>query len=131
MSRIRIKRVPIKVRLCKQVQREHKDSCRQFAHTFHLKNTICVCPEFYVLPSTFQVGILLHELGHQALGEAELAHTEEDADRTAFYISGIHIQRRSYHEARNLEAVRQADVGEGKRFLRKYLALPGNRTYPL
>lgn len=115
----KIRPVPLTVRICERAELEHEESPRQFAHIFHHANQICVAPQFYDLPQTYQVGILLHEIGHYGLKDHR--HGEKDADYMAFLLSGVHVLRRSWKGAKRLEAVRKEDVGEAKRFLREYL----------
>jgi len=111
----------VRIKLCEQARAEHSKSCRQFAHVFHKPKTICVCPEFYNLPQSFQVGILLHEIGHLGFGPEE-NHTENEADRIAFYLSGVQVFRRRYAGMNRLETVRREDIGTAKDFLRQYIS---------
>jgi len=105
--------------LCRTAVKHHQLSKRAFAHIFHKPNTICVAPEFVDLPETYQAGILLHELGHAAssAGDEPYSHSEHDADRAAFEISGIVIRRRTYRGAKNLEVIASEDLAPASRFL--------------
>ena len=112
------------IRPCPLARLHHGQSIRSYAHVFHRRNTICVTPHFYDLPQGFQVGILLHELGHIAL--ANIRHSEEQADNIASVLSGVTVRRRVYsfpgtgEKARNLEYVRKADIGAALRFIREF-----------
>lgn len=110
----------MKVKPCPLAQKHHKESSRQFAHVFHRKNTICVTPEFYELPQGYQLGILLHELGHLALKGKN--HSEEDADSIAFLMSGALIERRTYRGMKGLEYINRYYKAPALRFLREKLA---------
>lgn len=93
-----------KIKLCPLAKKHHQESARQFAHVFHRAKTICVTPEFYDLPQTYQLGILLHEFGHIALEGQK--HSEKDADNVISVMAGVLVQRRTYRGMRNLEYVR-------------------------
>ena len=103
----------IKVKLCQLAKKHHEESPRQFAHVFHKRNTICVTPEFYDLPQTYQAGILLHEIGHFQL--SRFKHSEEDADEFAQEMSGVEIIRKSYRGMKKLECVRLSERGAAVR----------------
>ena len=109
----------VKVQICPLAKKHHNESARQFAHVFHRKNTICVTPEFYELPQIYQVGIMLHEIGHLELAH-DPKHTEKMADNYVENFTGIHIQRRTYRGLRNLESVKMMDLPAALRFLRQY-----------
>jgi hypothetical protein len=65
------------IRICQLASVMHQIKHRYFAHAHHIKNTICITPEFLDLPAPNQTGILLHELGHL------LGFNEEEADNFA------------------------------------------------
>lgn len=94
------------VKLCPLARKHHQESARQFAHVFHRKNIICVTPEFYDLPQTFRVGILLHELGHIAFQDYK--HSEREADNIIRVISGVQVFRRTYRGLPRLECIKLA-----------------------
>ena len=104
----------IKVKLCPLAKKHHEKSNRQFAHVFHHRNTICVTPEFYDLPKGYQVGILLHEIGHTLIGPTR--QSEQDAD-DAIWKNGINIVRKNYRGMKNLEYVRTTDMKAALEFL--------------
>jgi hypothetical protein len=72
--------LPIKWRLCRDAEQEHRKDERQYAHTFHYANTICVCRAFWDLPKSYRDGVLLHEIGHLLVGPEG---TEQEATRAA------------------------------------------------
>lgn len=76
------------VKQCDQCDQEHADSKRQYAHTFHKMNTICVAKAFYDLPQSWQFAILLHEVGHLLAGPKG---SEDAANKAAQKASGIPI----------------------------------------
>ncbi len=80
----------IKIRHCREVDTDHKRSCRQYAHTYHYKNTICVADAFYDLPVSYQLGLVAHEIGHILVGK--VTHKEQEADKKANMFFGIKIQ---------------------------------------
>jgi hypothetical protein len=106
----------IKLHLCDLAEEHHHCDARSFAHVFHRKNQICINTAFYRLPDTYQAGILLHELGHMAL-EEEGRHTEADADRMGYYLSGVPVRRRYFAGMKRLECVHSADLRQAKEFL--------------
>lgn len=78
----------VKIRECPLADREHTISRRQYAHTYHRANTICVARAYSRLPMEFKLGILFHELGH-LLGAVD----ELEADRLAEKAFGVRIER--------------------------------------
>jgi hypothetical protein len=108
----------VKLRMCSLARKHHSSSCRSFAHVFHYRNSICVVPAFSELPLRFRAGILLHELGHLEFDSSE-KHSEDDADRMGYLISGVPVQRLNYRAAKNLEVVAPRDLQRALRFLRE------------
>lgn len=82
----------IKLRHCSEVDKEQTLSRRQYAHTNHYDNTICVADAFWDLPMKFQVGLLAHELGHIIMLEKRQTHYEPDADKAAKQYLGVTVQ---------------------------------------
>jgi hypothetical protein len=109
--------------MCRQAKAEHDASCRQFAHVFHKKNIICVAPEFYDLPQSYRMGILLHEIGHLECDIDYIGHTEQEADDMAYILSDVRIARRTYRGAHRLECVKRSDYGKALDFLRKHITV--------
>jgi hypothetical protein len=56
------------VRQCRRADGEHRQNPRQYAHTFHRPGTICIATAFWELPKKHRRAVLLHELGHLAIG---------------------------------------------------------------
>lgn len=78
---------------CSLAQRDHARAKRQYAHTHHFTDTICVCREFWALPLSHITGILAHELGHLLAPGDE--HSEEEADNAFTEKFGIFISYRN------------------------------------
>lgn len=68
----------IQWRFCRAAEHEHKRSPRQYAHTFHYRNTICTSHALWKLPKRHRDAILLHEIGHLLAGKDA---TEAEANR--------------------------------------------------
>lgn len=90
----------VRVRHCKDADRDHRTSIRQYAHVGHRKNVICVAKAFYKLPEKIRAGLVLHELGHLAG-----ATGEKQADRLATKLFGIKVKRVNSKYGRNLETI--------------------------
>lgn len=84
----------ITVRHCKEVDEDNKRSCRQQAHTYHYKNTICVAVPWLFMPLENQLGILAHEVGHLLVDS--INHKESEADRLANKFFKIKILYKDY-----------------------------------
>ena len=54
----------IRILPCHIADEEHTSSGRQYAHTFHYPNTVCVAHAFWSLPDSHFFGVLAHEIGH-------------------------------------------------------------------
>jgi hypothetical protein len=71
----------VKWRQCSEAEREHQKDIRQYAHTYHYPETICVCAAFWDLPKEYRDGVILHEIGHLIVGprgsEAEATRAAE------------------------------------------------------
>lgn len=109
-----------KLKLCPLAKKHHQESTRSFAHVFHLPKTICLTPEFYNLPQGYQLGILVHEFGHLALGRKQ--HTEEAADRRGSLIANALVIRKTYRGMKNLEYIRRQDTKKAWEFLDRFIS---------
>jgi hypothetical protein len=87
-------------RHCRIAQRDHREHRRQYAHTFHYPNTICLAKEFWGLPKPYRDGILLHEIGHMLVGPEG---TEKEATAAAEEFYGVEIDYVDSPYGRNLE----------------------------
>ena len=96
--------IKIKVIHCPLADDEHKYmGKRQYAHVFHHNDNrrVCVAKAFFKLPKRFQMGLIIHEIGH-LFG----AIRERDADILGSEICGIEIYREDHPKyGNNLETV--------------------------
>lgn len=90
----------IRVKHCKDSDKDHAKSIRQYAHVGHKPNVICVAKAFYKLPSKIRAGLILHELGHLAGADGE-----QQADRLATKLFGIKVRRINSKYGHNLETI--------------------------
>jgi len=85
---------------CLEADREHEESERQYAHVTpeHGFNTVCVAHAFDDLRTPYQLGILVHEIGH-LLGNLYFTsdHSEDDANTFGQLATGIHVVWRGPH----------------------------------
>lgn len=98
------------IRECDEVNKDHKQKCRWYAHTYHYKNTICVAKQWFNLPLKHQMGLLAHEVGHLLVNR--IHHPERMADIKANKFFGIkikydrsskyciHLQRLNYKDSK-------------------------------
>lgn len=84
------------IKKCSQADKEHKNSTRQYAHTFHKKGVICLAGAWKDLSIEQHMGIIAHEIGHLLVGEIE--HSELEADKAAnkFFDIRIHYEDSKY-----------------------------------
>jgi predicted acetyltransferase len=80
----------ITVRHCREADKEHNKSRRQYAHTYHHHNVICVADAWLDLPLENQLAIVAHEVGHILVNSTD--HTEQEADKTANKFFKIRIR---------------------------------------
>ena len=106
----------VKVRECKEANREHQRSRRQYCHVGHKKDTICVARAFFYLPESIQVALLAHEIGHLMGGESETS-----ANRIANMEFGIRIKYRDTPYGRRLETVTERETQRLKKELKYYI----------
>lgn len=72
----------VEVRWCSMAQKDHDESPRQYAHTFHRKEpVVCVCREWWDLPRGYRDGIMAHEVGHFLAGPRGSERAADDAFR--------------------------------------------------
>jgi len=117
--------VPIDVvTVCQVANAEHAKSRRQYAHVFHKPGQICVADAFLDLPIEIRLGILLHELGHLALGNRG---TETDADHMAREISGIEVYREDSEHGKRLETISERDIPKARIFVEGELMAKTNK----
>jgi hypothetical protein len=70
------------LRHCEEAEREHAENRRQYAHTFHFPETICIVEAFWRLPKRHRDGIILHEFGHLVAGpDASESEANEAVER--------------------------------------------------
>jgi hypothetical protein len=81
---------------------EHEENRRQYAHTFHYPETICLVDAFWRLPKELRDGIMLHEFGHVIAGhDASEAEANSEIER----ITGTKIFHVNSRYGERLEAV--------------------------
>ena len=78
-------RFAVSLRSCDAADAEHAANRRQYAHTFHYPETICVADAFWQLPAKHRDGIILHEFGHLVAGPHA---SEREADEAAEEMTG-------------------------------------------
>jgi hypothetical protein len=108
--------VVYEIRICKDADREHESSNRQYAHCFHKDGIICVARAFYSLPQRYIYGILLHEVGHILAGRGG---GEQAANLAAYKYSGVRVRYRARSRyGDQLEYVEPADIPIVKEILK-------------
>src|SRR5271157_5521159 len=104
------------IEICPLAEKEHKKSHRQYAHTLHFDNTICISKELLELPFGYVCGLILHEFGH--LNLQDIQHEELDADLAGGSLAGVVIERRSTDSyGEYLEHVRESDLEKAKEYI--------------
>jgi hypothetical protein len=106
----------IKIQLCEIAEKDHEMDMRNYAHTFHRKNTICICEDFLNLPDRYFWAIMIHEIGHLLVGKNG---SEKDANRAAEEYFGVKVYclPKTYY-GKKLEFV-AGDLG----FIKKVISL--------
>jgi hypothetical protein len=97
----------IEVKWCKIAEEDHKKERRVYAHTFHRKNTICVCRDFGELPDQHFVAILAHEIGHLLAGPKR---SENAVNKEVYKKFGVRIIYLQTPYGDNLEYVNKNDA---------------------
>jgi len=103
--------------LCGDADADHARDPRRYAHVGHLPGKVCLASAFVRLPEGFQLGILLHELGHLVL--LPRRHAERDADAAGGALAGVTVHRRDYRGAPSLEFVAPRDRSRALRAVRR------------
>jgi hypothetical protein len=102
---------------CPIVNREHRLSQRQYAHTGHRSNIICIADAIDSLPNNFYYGILLHELGHSC----DVGYGEEAANEAIYEMWGIRIYYVDSEYGKEIEWIKDNNIDEAKKILQMYI----------
>ena len=78
----------IRLKHCPYADYLHRIEKRNYAHTYHYKNIICISKDFLKLPLKHRYGIIYHEIGHLL----SLPSTERNADRAVMKRFGVRIK---------------------------------------
>lgn len=111
----------IKIRHCKEVNADHKRSCRQYAHTYHYKNTVCISESFWGLPVSYKLGLIAHEIGHILVGK--INHKEQEADKQANRFFGIKVLYRDSVHGKRLQYLNKKDRTVIEEYRRKCIVV--------
>ena|ERR1035437_1406051 len=98
---------PVLIMFCREADKEHAAALRQYAHTFHHPNTICVARAFAELPENIREGLVAHELGHLLLWDKP-DHTEAEANKAIFDVCGALVKYRDTPHGKHLEFLASA-----------------------
>ena len=90
----------VALRHCLEADKEHGENRRQYAHTFHYPQTICLADAFWSLPKKHRDGIILHELGHLLAG---VEASEDAANEAVEDSTGARIEYVNSRWGPNLE----------------------------
>ena len=85
----------VRHRWCAEVDAAHQQDPRCYAHSGHMDNTICWGHAVADLPIGHQLGICLHEFGHELSDHAEKDDdftVEGDADEAVLKVLGVAIE---------------------------------------
>jgi 3-dehydroquinate synthase class II len=112
------------VRYCKEADEDHAKKLRQYAHTYHYKNDVCVTKAFKVLPLEIQMGLIAHEVGHLLAGHTD--HTEAEANRLANKFFGIRMHYRDFSMyGEHLEVLSRKDTEKVHEWVLNNVAFKG------
>jgi hypothetical protein len=103
-----------KIEQCKLADKEHAEELRQYSHTFHRKNVICVAKDLWSLPELIWLAILLHEVGHLFAGQRGGENAANKQIKTRY---GITIYYRDSRYGSDLEWISPEDRKKAKMFL--------------
>ena len=109
----------ITLKRCALADKEHKNSTRQYAHTYHHKNVICLAGAWKDISMDHQMGILAHEVGHLITGVAD--HTELEADKVANKFFNIHIRYKGSKYGERLQYLTLSDTMNVWKWLYKHV----------
>lgn len=102
----------IKILQCELADEEHRKAKRQYAHTYHHKNVICLAWAWRNLTFNQFWAIMAHEFGHLLAG---YEGSERDANRAANEFFGVKILYRDSAQGKHLETVSTRDGWKIKR----------------
>jgi len=103
----------LEISKCKQADREHLRAKRQYDHTFHKPNKICVASAFEALPLTHKVAIIIHEIGHIIAGYSDDKETNEiNANICAYMVFDTEIKYIDSPYGKQLEYITPKKVEE-------------------
>jgi hypothetical protein len=108
----------ISVKICEIAEQDHRKKMRWYSHTYCKPNTICVSSAFLNLPEAYQVGILVHEVGH-LLTEPDA--TEKEADRAANKYFGVRIKHKNTPFGKNLQCLFPKEISKARPLLAKLI----------
>lgn len=114
----------IAIRRCSNANTDHKICRRQYAHTYHINNVICIADEFITLPLETQMGLIAHEVGHLLIGK--LNHSENEADKVANKFFKIHIRYRDTVFGNHLQFLSVTDMLKVVDWLTDNVEIPDN-----
>lgn len=105
----------IRVRYCADADREHRQERRAYAHVFHCDDTICLARPFADLPEPYQLGILVHEVGHLLVGP----HADEpEANAAVEQVAQFRVYyRHSSRYGSALEWIAPTDIACARAFV--------------
>ena len=85
-----------RARRCREADREHARSARQFCHVGHRRSTVCYARATARLAAAWKWGLAVHEIGHLLAGAPGMRrrHTEADAQRAGKRATGIGVSYR-------------------------------------
>jgi hypothetical protein len=115
---------PYRVEICPVADTEHLKSKRQYAHTYHHDNVICVANAFCGLPLENRAGIMLHEVGHLVAGPKA---GEKKTNDVIEQKTGVRIDYRDGVGGKQLEWISQSDLGKATDFMSGYVQKPNGK----
>lgn len=104
----------LSLRVCREADLEHSKDRRQYAHTFHKHQTVCVARAIKTIPDEWKLAILLHEIGHILAGYSA---SEQAATDAVVRDSGIPISYQDGPYGSNLEYIESSQTEKAKTYL--------------